>query len=73
MLLKEVMKDKFKREWNKIVDIEPLLFGSFVPTVFPDGDTSKKPMIDLYCELTDRDKVKVLCENELGNYNSVNH
>lgn len=53
-LLKDVIKEKFKREWSKMVEVEPLLFASFVPLVYPDGDTSKKPYQDLYCELTDR-------------------
>ena len=53
-LLKDVIKEKFKKAWNSIVEIEPLLFGSFVPLCYPDGDTTKKPYNDLYCELTDR-------------------
>lgn len=43
-LLKEVIKDKFKRDWKTIVEVEPLLFASFIPLVYPDGDTSKKPL-----------------------------
>jgi len=57
-LLKDLIKEKFKREWKSIVEVEPLLFASFVPTVYPDNDTTKKPFSDLYCELTDRKKVK---------------
>jgi len=57
-LLKEVIKEKLKKAWSQIVEVEPLLFGSFVPLVYPDGDTSKRPYQDLYCELTDRQKVK---------------
>ena len=50
--------------------MEPLLFGSIVPLVYPDGDTSKKPFNDLYCELYDRNKVKDKCENGLIDYNA---
>jgi hypothetical protein len=57
-LLKEIIKEKFKREWKSMVEVEPLLFASFVPLIYPDGDTTKKPWNDLYCELYDRDKVK---------------
>ena len=57
-LLKEQIKEKFKKEWSSIVTVEPLMFASFVPLVYPDEDTSKKPYQDLYCELTDRTKVK---------------
>jgi dynein heavy chain len=52
--LKEVVQEKFKKTWKSIVEVEPLLFGSFVPLVYPDGDTTKKPYTDLYCELYDR-------------------
>ena len=57
-LLKSKIKEKFKKEWDKLVEVQPLLFGSFVPTIYPDGDETKKPYNDLYCELTDRTKLK---------------
>lgn len=72
-LLKEQIKEKFKKDWSNIVEVEPLLFASFVPLVYPDGDTSKRPYTDLYCELTDRDKVKDTTENSLQEYNQFNH
>lgn len=72
-LLKEQIKDKFKKDWSSIVEVEPLLFASFVPMVYPDGDNTKKPYIDLYCELTDRKKVKDQTETSLGDYNQFNH
>ena len=71
-LLKEQIKEKFKKDWSNIVEVEPLLFASFVPLVYPDGDTSKRPYTDLYCELTDRDKVKDQAETSLQEYNSFN-
>jgi dynein heavy chain len=37
------MKEKFKKDWDKIVTIKPLLFASFTPLIYPDNDTSKKP------------------------------
>lgn len=72
-LLRETVKEKFKKEWNKVVEVEPLLFGSFVPLVHPDGDTSKKPYSDLYCELYDRPKVKDATETALADYNRMHH
>lgn len=72
-LLKEVVKEKFKRDWKSMVEVEPLLFGSFVPLIYPDGDTTKKPINDLYCELYDRKKVKDACEASLVDYNQFNH
>jgi dynein heavy chain, axonemal len=62
-LMKVALKDKFKREWDKLVKVEPLLFASFVPLCFPGGDTSKKAFVDVYCELYDREKVKLTCED----------
>jgi dynein heavy chain len=63
------MKEKFKKDWEKIVTIKPLLFGSFTPLIHPDNDTSKKPYQDVYCELTDRDKVKKVAEQSLEDFN----
>ena len=37
-----------------MVSFEPLLWGSFIPTMYPDGDMTKKPMGDIYCELVNR-------------------
>ena len=68
-ILKETMAEKFKRDWDKIVTITPLLFSSFVPTVYPDDDTSKKPLKDLYCELTDREKLTKTCNISLAEFN----
>jgi len=65
------MKEKFKKEWDKIVTVKPLLFASFTPLIYPDNDTSKKPWQDIYCELTDRSKVKKVAENSLSEFNMM--
>jgi dynein heavy chain len=57
-MMTKVIKEKFKKDWNNLVKVQPLLFASFVPLCYPGGDTSKKPYVDVYCELYDRDKVK---------------
>ena len=57
-MLKSKIKEKFKKEWDKMVTVTPLLFGSFVPTIYPDGDETKKPYAEIYCELTNRVKLK---------------
>ena len=36
------MKENFNKEWGSVVEVEPLLFSHFVPTVYPNGDTSKR-------------------------------
>jgi dynein heavy chain, axonemal len=71
-MLKEQIKEKFKKDWSAIVEVEPLMFASFVPMVYPDGDTTKRPFNDLYCELTDRDKLKDQAETSLLEYNQFN-
>ena len=60
-LLKDILKTNFKRDWGNLVTVEPLLWASFIPTIYPDGDKTKKPLNDVYCELTDRDAVKKKC------------
>lgn len=47
------------------------MFGSFTPLIYPDNDTSKKPFINVYCELTDRVKVKKVAEESLQDFNIV--
>lgn len=71
-ILRVQMKETFRKNWKDIVSVEPLLFASFVPTVFPDNDTSKKALTDIYCELTDREKMKSVCEESLGDFNVMN-
>jgi hypothetical protein len=61
----DLMKVKFKKDWEKIVQVKPLLFGSFTPLIHPDNDPAKKPYQDVYCELTDRVKVKKIAEDSL--------
>jgi len=72
-MISGIIKDKFKLDWNKLVTIQPLLFGSFVPLCFPGGDNTKKPYNDVYCELYDRDKLKKITEEQLADYNNFNH
>lgn len=55
VMLKTKVKERFKKDYEKIVEIKPLLFASFVPTLFREDDMEKKkPMADIYCELTNR-------------------
>ena len=63
------MKEKFKKDWDKIITIKPLLFASFTPLIHPEGDDTKKPFNDIYCELTNRVKVKKICEDGLFDFN----
>jgi len=69
-MLKDIMAAGFKRDWDTLVTIQPLLWASFVPTLYPDGDTTKRPMTDIYCELTDREALRKKCYEQLEEYNN---
>jgi len=51
------------------VDVEPLIWASFVPCVYPDGDTTKRPLTDVYCEIKDHKKLKDKCNEFLVEFN----
>ena len=59
------------RDRSSIVKHEPLLFASFVPLI-PAGPDSNKFLTGVYCELTDKDKVRKTAEESLGEFNSAN-
>ena len=69
-LLKDIMKTNFKKDWDTLVTVEPLLFAAFVPTIYPDGDKSKKPYSNVYCELTDREAMQKAADASLAEYNN---
>lgn len=71
-MLKSIIQSKFKRDWSMIVNVEPLLWADFVPTIYPDNDMNKRPYSNLYCELTNHDALKKTCEEKLDEYNSFN-
>ena len=71
-LLKEKTLQKFKKSLEDLIEVKPLLFGSFTPTIYPDDDRTKKPIPDLYCELTERELVKKNCESQLDDFNTMN-
>ena len=41
-LLVEKVKTTYKKDWDKLVEIKPLLFASFAPLIYPDNDKTKK-------------------------------
>jgi dynein heavy chain len=71
-MLTAQVKDKFKREWSGLVTYEPLIFGSFVPLCYPNGDTTQKPYQDVYCELYDKEKLSKTVHHQLDDFNSMN-
>ena len=54
------------------MQIEPLIFGSFVPMCYPNNDTTQKPYRDVYCEMWDREKLTKACEYQLSDFNQMN-
>lgn len=44
-----------------------------MPLCYPGGDTTKKPYHDVYCEVYDRAKMQKVAEENLVEYNGVNH
>jgi hypothetical protein len=68
-LLKDILKINFKREWQSLVHSLTTYCGraSFLP-IYPDGDTTKKPLNDIYCELTrsrcsEKEMLTDICKN----------
>lgn len=73
VMLKTKVKERFRKEYDKIVLVQPLLFASFVPTIYAETDVDKKKALtDIYCELSDRAKMKKKCELALEEFNTVN-
>ena len=72
-ILRTIVKENFNRDWNTLV-IEgiPLLFASFVPTLYPDGDTTRKQYNDIYCELPDMENLKKNAYSQLEEFNNNN-
>lgn len=66
--MENIIKNNFKRDWNSLVEVKPLLWSTFVPTIEREGKT----LIGVYCELTKRDLVKKICYEKLEEYNNYN-
>ena len=71
-LLKGLVLANFAKDWSKLVTVEPLLWASFVPTIYPNDDPTKRPLSDIYCELQNLEALKQKCHTYLDEYNSVN-
>ena len=55
-LLRDTIHTFFRKDWDDIVTVSPLLFGSFIPMISREEGKNKVP--DLYCELNDRNLLK---------------
>ncbi|CAG9332270.1 unnamed protein product [Blepharisma stoltei] len=68
-LLKESMKKYFRRSWEDVVTVTPLLFGSFIPMISREEGKAKIP--DLYCELKDQTLLQEKMHEFLEYYNQI--
>lgn len=68
-MIRDSMKRFFKRNWEDIVKVTPLLFGDFVP--MPNPEEGKQPIPDLYHELLDHKKLREQMEEFLNYYNQI--
>jgi len=64
------LKKRFKLSLDVLVTSKPLLWASFVPTLYPENDTTKRPLTDIYCEIVDRSALRRVCEESIADYNS---
>lgn len=71
-MIKKIIKQTFNKDWKDLVKIEPLLWASFIPSIYPDNDKTKRPLSDVYCELNDLDNVKKVTYDKLEEYNNFN-
>ncbi len=42
--IKKIIKANFNKDWKDLVKQEPLLWASYVPSIYPDNDKSKRPL-----------------------------
>lgn len=52
-MLQDIVLHKFSKNLNDLTGGIPLLFASFIPFLYPGGDTSKPRLEDVYCEIKD--------------------
>lgn len=70
-MLSEIVLKNFKRSLDEIVEIKPLLFSHFVPTIVKSEDDPSKKWPNIYCEITDRGDLKKICYSQLDEYNGI--
>ena len=68
-LLRDVIQMYFRRDWDDLVTVTPLLFGSFIPMISREEGKAKVP--DIYCELNDHKLLKEKMSEFLEYYNQI--
>lgn len=69
-MLKDLTTNNLKREWSDLVQIQPLLWSDFVPTICKSKDEPTKKIPNVYCELVNRDDLKKVSYEKLNEYNN---
>jgi dynein heavy chain len=69
-MLKDLISNNLKREWTDLVQIQPLLWSDFVPTIAKSKDDPTKKIPNVYCELVNREDLKKVSYEKLGEYNN---
>ena len=66
------MVDKyFKRSLDEIVEVKPLLWSHFIPTILKDENDPTKKIPNVYCEITNREDLVKICFSMLHEYNEA--
>ena len=68
-LLRDTIQTYFRRDWDDLVTVTPLLFGSFIPIITREDGKTRIP--DLYCEIDDHALLKDKMNDFLEYYNQI--
>lgn len=68
-MLKEMVDRYFKRSLDEIIEVKPLLWSHFIPTILKSDDDPTKKIPNIYCEITNREDLVKICYNMLNEYN----
>jgi dynein heavy chain len=69
-IITNVIKQTFRRDYSGYNNKQnPIIFGNYIPMIYPDNDESKPALLNQYCELSDPVKLKKTLENLLTEYN----
>lgn len=71
-IVKIVLKNNFKYEWEKIAKHDSILWTSYVPTMQQDKSGTKKLISGVYMELTDKHHTKLTFDKFLHEFNESN-
>lgn len=68
-LLAEATKTCMRRDLSAFVHNKTIIFANFLPTIHPDNDFSRPAYENIYCEITDIDKITKKLQEKHDEYN----